>query len=101
MAGEEKPYIALPYYFSDLFDFSFEVWGVLTSWDRTVIRGSFESQSFACYYFDRGKLTGVLTAGRPEEERQPMQDLVRARPAYDEVAAELANEDIEIASLLE
>jgi 3-phenylpropionate/trans-cinnamate dioxygenase ferredoxin reductase component len=101
MAGEEKPYTALPYYFSDLFDFSFEVWGVLTSWDRTVLRGSFESQSFACYYFDRGKLTGVLTAGRPEEERQPMQDLVRARPAYDEVAAELANEDIELASLLE
>jgi hypothetical protein len=40
MAGEEKPYTTLPTFFSDLFDLSFEVWGDLTAWDQTVLRGS-------------------------------------------------------------
>jgi 3-phenylpropionate/trans-cinnamate dioxygenase ferredoxin reductase subunit len=92
MAGEEKPYTSLPYFFSDLFDFSFEVWGDLTTWDRTVTRGTLESGSFALYYFDQGKMVGVLAVGRPDEERKPMQALVKARPAYEDVAARLRDE---------
>jgi 3-phenylpropionate/trans-cinnamate dioxygenase ferredoxin reductase subunit len=38
MAGEDKAYKTLPYFFSDLFDLSFEVWGDLTAWDQTVLR---------------------------------------------------------------
>jgi 3-phenylpropionate/trans-cinnamate dioxygenase ferredoxin reductase subunit len=94
MAGEEKPYTALPYFFSDLFDLSFEVWGDLTSWDQTVLRGTLEGGSFALYYFDRGKMVAVLATGRPDEERKPMQALVKVRPAYGEVAARLSDEGI-------
>ncbi|MBN1977944.1 MAG: FAD-dependent oxidoreductase [Anaerolineae bacterium] len=101
MAGEEKPYTALPYFFSDLFDLSFEVWGDLTSWDQTVLRGSLESGSFACYYFAGNKLAGVLAAGRPDEERKPMQALVRARPTYEEVAARLPDETFDLNTLIE
>jgi NADPH-dependent 2,4-dienoyl-CoA reductase/sulfur reductase-like enzyme len=101
MAGDEKPYTSLPYFFSDLFDFSFEVWGNLTSWDQVVRRGSLESGSFAYYYFDQGKLTGVLASGRPDEERKPMQALVRARPAYGDVAAKLVYENVDLGGLSE
>ena len=101
MAGEVKPYTALPYFFSDLFDLSFEVWGDLTAWDQTVLRGSLEQDSFAIYYFDQGKLAGVLTAGRPDEERSPMQGLVKARARFDAVAAGLGDEGIDLATLVE
>jgi 3-phenylpropionate/trans-cinnamate dioxygenase ferredoxin reductase subunit len=101
MAGEEKPYTSLPYFFSDLFDFSFEVWGDLTAWDRTVTRGTLESGSFALYYFDQGKMVGVLAVGRPDEERKPMQALVKARPAYEDVAAELVDEGVDLGALVE
>jgi len=101
MAGEEKPYTSLPYFFSDLFDFSFEVWGDLTTWDRTVTRGTLESGSFALYYFDQGKMVGVLAVGRPDEERKPMQALVKARPAYEDVAARLVDEGEDVGTLVE
>lgn len=99
MAGDEKPYASLPYFFSDLFDFSFEAWGDLTSWDQVVRRGSLESGNFAYYYFDQGELVGVLASGRPDEERKPMQALVRARPAYEDVAAKLVYENADLGDL--
>jgi 3-phenylpropionate/trans-cinnamate dioxygenase ferredoxin reductase subunit len=100
MAGEEKPYAALPYFFSDLFDLSFEVWGDLTTWDQTVLRGSVDAGRFAFYYFDQGRMVGVLAAGRPDEERKPMQTLVRGRPAYEDVAAKLEDEEVELDDLV-
>ena len=100
MAGEGKPYTTMPYFFSDLYDLSFEVWGDLTAWDQTVRRGSIESGSFALYYFDRGKLTGVLAAGRPDGERKPMQELVRARLDYNAVGSQLGDEGSDLGALL-
>jgi NADPH-dependent 2,4-dienoyl-CoA reductase/sulfur reductase-like enzyme len=101
MAGEEKPYTALPYFFSDLFDLSFEVWGDLSAWDRTVTRGTLESGSFALYYFAQGKMVGVLAVGRPDEERKPMQALVKSRPVYEDVKARLTDEAVDLSRLVE
>ncbi len=101
MAGEEKPYTALPYFFSDIFDLSFEVWGDLTAWDQTVLRGSLEGGSFAFYYFDQDRMVGVLAAGRPDEERKPMQALVKARLVYRDVAVRLQDEQVELGTVVE
>ncbi len=100
MAGEEEAYDALPYFFSDIFDLSFEVWGNLASWERTLTRGSLEERSVAYYYFDKGELVGVFAMGRPSAERSPMQDLVKARLAYAEVAGALRDETMELETLL-
>ena len=102
MAGEDEPYTTLPYFFSDLFDLSFEVWGDLSDWERTVTRGELEERSFTFFYFaGDAKLSGVLTMGRPDEEREPMQQLVRARPAYDDVAAQFQDESQDLADLVD
>lgn len=100
MAGDEEPYAVLPYFFSDLFDLALEVWGNLDSWDQTVLRGSLEQGSYAFYYFDGGRLTGVLAAGRPDEERGPMQSLVKQRVHYDRVAGKLKDQGTDLESLL-
>jgi 3-phenylpropionate/trans-cinnamate dioxygenase ferredoxin reductase component len=99
MAGEGKPYRTLPYFYSDLFDLSFEAWGDLSTWEQTVLRGSLERGSFAFYYFAQGALAGVLAVGRPEAERKPMQALVRARLPYNQVAGQLASEQIDLSLL--
>ena len=79
-----------------LFDLSFEVWGDLTVWDRTVLRGTLQEGSFALYYFYQGQMVGVLAVDRPDGERKPMEALVKARPAYDSVAASLSDESIDL-----
>jgi 3-phenylpropionate/trans-cinnamate dioxygenase ferredoxin reductase component len=100
MAGEAEPYTTLPYFFSDIFDLSFEVWGNLASWQQTVLRGDLDAGSFAFYYFDAGRLTGVLASDRPDEEREPMQALVRQHPTYDEMGQELGSEGTDLRDLL-
>lgn len=100
MAGEAKRYDVLPYFFSDLFDLSLEVWGYLEGWERVVWRGSPESGHVAAYYFAADRLCGVLAMGRPEAERKPMQALVQARPTYQGVAERLADEATDLATLL-
>ena len=101
MAGEEEPYTTLPYFFSDIFDLSFEVWGNLDSWQRVVLRGDLNEGGFAFYYFDAGgRLTGVLASDRPDEERKPMQALVRQRPTYDQVGEGLRSEQTDLRDLL-
>jgi 3-phenylpropionate/trans-cinnamate dioxygenase ferredoxin reductase component len=100
MAGEEKPYVAIPYFYSDLFDLSFEAWGDLVAWDQTLLRGSMSGGGFAFYYFDQGSMVGVLAAGRPESERKPMQALVKVRPSYRAVGEKLADEAVDLATLV-
>jgi NADPH-dependent 2,4-dienoyl-CoA reductase/sulfur reductase-like enzyme len=101
MAGESKPYRTLPYFFSDLFDLSFEAWGDLTNWDRTILRGTLESGSFAYYYFDQGKITGTLAVNRPDQERKPMSALVKAGVLVDDVKTKLADESTDLGTVLE
>lgn len=100
MAGKKESYTALPYFFSDLYDLSFEVWGDLTNWDQTVRRGSLEEGSFSFFYFDEGLLKGILAADRPEEERKPMKKLPEIQPSHADVAEKLQNEDFDLEELI-
>jgi len=101
MAGDEKPYTALPYFFSDLFDLSFEAWGDLSNWECAMLRGSLEEGSFAYFYFEQDRLTGVLAVGRPDAERMPMQSLVEARPSYAKILDSLQDESSDLADLVD
>ncbi len=104
---EQKPYTSLPYFFSDMFDLSFEVWGDLSSWDRTLLRGTLGSSSYQLFYFDAREdggpqsLVGVLTVGRLGDARKAIPKLIKARLSYDEVADELADETIELSTLVD
>jgi 3-phenylpropionate/trans-cinnamate dioxygenase ferredoxin reductase subunit len=99
MAGEAKPYTTLPYFFSDLFELSLEAWGNLRMWDQFVLRGTLEGGGWAFFYFYHGTMMGALAAGLPEAERNKIPAVVKARPAYDAVAAALADEGTDLATL--
>jgi NAD(P)H-nitrite reductase large subunit len=88
MAGEDKPYAALPYFYSDLFELSFEVWGDLSQWEHTLQRGNPQEGKFALYYSREGQLTGALAAGWTRDETKALQARVAARPPFAEIESE-------------
>jgi len=89
MSGEDKPYTALPYFFSDLFELSFEAWGDLSGWERTLLQGQPRDGKFALYYFAGGKLSGALVAGWSRDETKALQARIAARPSYEEMESEI------------
>jgi len=101
MAGENKPYPTLSYFFSDLFDLSFDVWGNPSGSPDVVLRGNLESGSFAFFYFVDGVLSGALAAKRSKEETKAIPSLVRARPKKEDVAERLADESVAVSDLVE
>lgn len=100
MAGDQAPYTTLPYFFSDLFEFSFDAWGDLSEWETTVLRGDLERGSFAYFYFREARLVGVLAVGRPDAETEPMKKLVRLGPQHEKVAEALRAEETSLSKLI-
>src|SRR5262249_28176213 len=45
--GEKQPFVHGPYFFSDVFDLSYELWGDPASASETVVRGDSNTSSFS------------------------------------------------------
>jgi len=78
MTGDEEPYREVPYFFSDLADWtSLEYVGPAYDWDEVVWRGDRDDGEFTAFYLKDGKVAAALTAGRSE-------DLTHARRLLEE-----------------
>jgi 3-phenylpropionate/trans-cinnamate dioxygenase ferredoxin reductase subunit len=65
IAGDERPYGEVPYFWSDLADWcTLESVGPASEWDREVVRGSLADGEFTIFYLAGGRLTAALTVGR-------------------------------------
>jgi 3-phenylpropionate/trans-cinnamate dioxygenase ferredoxin reductase subunit len=73
MLGDKKPYVEVPYFFSDLADWaSYEYVGPAERWDEIVWRGDRDAGEFSAWYLDGGRVAAALSVERSE-------DLVDAR----------------------
>ena len=73
MLGGSEPYTAIPYFFSDLSDWTgLEYVGPAKNWDEVVFRGSPDDGEFSAWYLKDGAVAGALAVGRSE-------DLIHAR----------------------
>src|SRR6185312_7760675 len=79
MAGADETYEYVPFFWSDVFELSFEFVGDPAP-DSKIVQGSLESGSFVVEYHDHGRLRGALLATRSPEER----DGYRARVQHGE-----------------
>jgi 3-phenylpropionate/trans-cinnamate dioxygenase ferredoxin reductase subunit len=70
MLGGQEPYIHVPYFFSDMFDLSYEYWGDNSSADQSIVRGQMESGSFSVWWLENGRLVAAFLMDRPDDERQ-------------------------------
>ncbi|HVW16799.1 MAG TPA: FAD-dependent oxidoreductase [Solirubrobacteraceae bacterium] len=68
IAGGDAPHEAVPYFFSDLADWtSLEYVGPASSWDAEVTRGSIDDGEFSHWYLEDGRVVAALSVGRSED----------------------------------
>jgi 3-phenylpropionate/trans-cinnamate dioxygenase ferredoxin reductase component len=99
MAGEMKPYTAVPYFFSDIYDLNIEAWGFWDRWDTTVVRGDISAGSFTLYYAVADTIVGALTVGRPDDIAS-IEPLVRMKPALGDIIDRLRDTSFDLTTLI-
>jgi 3-phenylpropionate/trans-cinnamate dioxygenase ferredoxin reductase subunit len=68
LLGETEPYRVVPYFFSDLADWtSLEYVGPAQSWDEIVWRGDRDAGEFSAWYLEGGRVAAALSVGRSED----------------------------------
>ena len=68
LLGEGEPYRVVPYFFSDLADWtSLEYVGPAERWDEIVWRGDRDGGEFSVWYLDGGRVVAALSVGRSED----------------------------------
>jgi len=68
MMGSRRPFVHVPYFFSDVFDLSYEFWGDTSSADEVIHRGDLEQGAFSVWWLQGGQLVAAFVMGRPKEE---------------------------------
>ena len=68
MLGRDQPHEVIPYFFSDLSDWTWmEYVGPAYEWTEEIVRGSVEDGEFTIFYLDDHKLAAALTVGRSDD----------------------------------
>jgi 3-phenylpropionate/trans-cinnamate dioxygenase ferredoxin reductase subunit len=68
--GERSAFMHVPYFFSDVFDLSYEYWGDSSGADQVIHRGELASKSFSVWWLRQKRLVAAFTMNRPDEERE-------------------------------
>jgi NADPH-dependent 2,4-dienoyl-CoA reductase/sulfur reductase-like enzyme len=79
LLGERAPFVHVPYFFSDVFDLSYEFWGDPSGAEQVVERGDLSTSSFSVWWLRQGRLAAAFTMNRPEEEREAAPRLIQSR----------------------
>jgi NADPH-dependent 2,4-dienoyl-CoA reductase/sulfur reductase-like enzyme len=69
LMGERNPFKHVPYFFSDVFDLSYEYWGDSSGADQIIHRGDLSDKSFSVWWLRKKTVVAVFAMNRPDEER--------------------------------
>ena len=79
LMGDKAPFRHVPYFFSDVFDLSYEYWGDSADADQLVHRGDVSSNSFSVWWIRQQRVVAAFTMNRPEEERNVAPKWIESR----------------------
>jgi len=97
MLGRDQPYDAVPYFFSDLADWSsMEYVGPASHWDEEVVRGSIDEGEFTIFYLESGRVRAALTVGRSDDLEHAGR-LIQSGESLEGRAAELGDLSTDLA----
>ena len=83
MLGRPQPHDTIPYFFSDLSDWTWmEYVGPAYEWTEEIVRGSVDDGKFTIYYLDGDRLAAALTVGRSDDLEQA-RELITSREPVD------------------
>lgn len=99
ICGNEKPFVSLPWFWSDQYDIKLQIAGLNMGYDQTVVRGDIENgNSFVVYYLKEGELISADCINRGREFAVAKQLIAKKAKVNLE---DLANEDIEPKQILQ
>lgn len=75
LAGEARRFENIPYFFSDIFDLSYEFWGDTDGAERTEYLGDVNSASFSAWWLKGNKVVAAFVMNRPDAEREQASQL--------------------------
>jgi len=91
LMGERTPFQHVPYFFSDVFDLSYEFWGDPSNAEEVVHRGDLSSNSFSVWWLRQKSVVAAFAMNRPEEERAAAPDWIERRQRVSAVKLEDAS----------
>ena len=99
LMGERIPFKHVPYFFSDVFDLSYEYWGDSSGADQIIHRGDFSNKSFSVWWLREKTVVAAFTMNRPDEERDAAPKWIESRQTVS--AEKLEDASLSIAKALE
>jgi 3-phenylpropionate/trans-cinnamate dioxygenase ferredoxin reductase subunit len=78
ICGAPKPYVSVPWFWSDQYDLKLQMVGLSHGYDQVVLRGDPANKSFAVFYLREGAVISADCINRPLEFA-PLKKLVTAR----------------------
>jgi NADPH-dependent 2,4-dienoyl-CoA reductase/sulfur reductase-like enzyme len=69
LMGDRAPFKHVPYFFSDVFDLSYEFWGDPADAEEVIHRGDLATNGFSVWWLRKCVLVAAFVMNRPEEER--------------------------------
>lgn len=81
LMGKRAPFRHVPYFFSDVFDLSYEYWGDSSEANRVIHRGDLASKSFSTWWLQGDRLVAAFVMSRPHEERDSARKWIEAGQA--------------------
>jgi NADPH-dependent 2,4-dienoyl-CoA reductase/sulfur reductase-like enzyme len=99
LMGDRAPFKHVPYFFSDVFDLSYEYWGDSSGADDVVHRGDLSTNSFSVWWLRQKRLVAAFTMNRPDEERDAAPKWIEAKQPVS--AAKLKDASFNIAGVVE
>lgn len=79
VTGDRQPFVHVPYFFSDVFDLSYELWGDSAGASEVVIRGDAHTRSFSAWWLKGSRVMAAFVMNRPDEERQLAPEWIKSR----------------------
>jgi hypothetical protein len=75
LSGRPERFENIPYFFSDVFDLSYEFWGDTAGAERTEYRGDLHSTSFSAWWLKGNRVVAAFAMNRPDAEREEASQL--------------------------
>src|SRR6516164_6003610 len=79
LMGDRTPFRHVPYFFSDVFDLSYEYWGDSSGAEQVIHRGDVSSNGFSVWWLHQQRVVAAFTMNRPDEERNVAPKWIESR----------------------
>lgn len=85
LSGKREPFVHVPYFFSDVFDLSYEFWGDADGATGTIERGDLSSgKSFSVWWVKDRRLVAAFVMNRPDKERESAPGWIAEKKVFSE-----------------